>query len=885
MDEEVTAKISVIIPVYNSGNYLHMAINSLRQQTCGFHQLQVILVDDGSTDDSLTIERQFSNRYSNIEVIPIEHGGASMARNAGLEKARGELIEFLDSDDTLQPQFFQYALEYADRFPDCDAFYFPIDIYSYNGRFPKKSKLYDVSVEALPFNIGNCASTVFRLKAIRDAQISFHPNVIFGEDGWFTTEVICQKQKVCAVSHNVFYEYHRRNDSVSTQKQDRFVNQVTSLTQLLWEIPRQLCEKYHWFQFPKYLTFFLQKKVDYYASQFKTAFHSDTHEDDAMELATLLRDADFDFTHQLPYLSIIMPLHECDTTLGDVIQALYKQTLRNWELICVDDREDDNIWQMMSPYLYDTRISYVKNTTPMSAGLSRNIGLQHARGQFVWFIDSDDTLPFDGSTLQRLFDRLCKRNSDICVIRTQMIKDGSVCSSFLDKAATNPSFMHKTITPQDLQESAKYKSFFQCALFNPWNKIFAHRFLFMYQHYLKFQNVPFSNDVLFACKAFDVFETMTFDDSDEVLYSYHRRSSSTSSWKNRSEHLRSLGDTLNAIAEIDFRDKMLKMALIRERLEQIPGFVGNVAKFRGVTIQSIEKELKPYIQPVLLKVKSSIYNTRGMLGRLMGVENKTSEPVEPVKQTTALSSIPKVGSCKHDAVFILGDGSTHRDMELLLAMTSLKKFCPFVNRVFVVGSKPRCNLSELEYTYIPCRDPYTRNKDANIMFKVLHAIDNIPDLTDDFLLCSDDQLVTQPCTWDDFKPKYVKRITEEDIQEMKRRKSNDWTTRLIKTLEEVNATGRKTWFYEPHIWSPINKVAFKNMINSIGGLRNATVIFTQYYNSIDHLDHEPLHDHKSFASYSMDWGESLKGPPKFIAYNEKAFCNAEFREQLVLLLK
>ena len=75
------------------------------------------------------------------------------------------------------------------------------------------------------------------------------------------------------------------------------------------------------------------------------------------------------------------------------------------------------------------------------------------------------------------------------------------------------------------------------------------------------------------------------------------------------------------------------------------------------------------------------------------------------------------------------------------------------------------------------------------------------------------------------------------------------------------------------------------MIQSIKGLRNAGVVFSQYYNSIDNLDHEPLHDHMSFFSDSMDWSNEFKNPPLFISYSDVAFKNEEFRKQLALLLK
>ena len=261
-----------------------------------------------------------------------------------------------------------------------------------------------------------------------------------------------------------------------------------------------------------------------------------------------------------------------------------------------------------------------------------------------------------------------------------------------------------------------------------------------------------------------------------------------------------------------------------------------------------------------------------------------SKKLQPKPKPSSPFSFSDDGKVKHDAVFVLGSGSSHADLELLLAIHSMRKFCPFIDRIFVVGDKPKCNLSRYEITHVPCEDIFDRNKDANIMHKVLHAIKSIPDLTDNFLLCSDDQLVAHECTWNDFKPKYVKEYNPDDMT-FGPHSDKGWRSRLISTLSKAYERRGKAWFYEPHIWSPVNKKSFKAMIQSIKGLRNAGVVFSQYYNSIDNLDHEQLHDHMSFFSDSMDWSNEFKNPPLFISYSDVAFKNEEFRKQLALLLK
>ena len=97
--------ISVIIPVYNVEDYLHYAIESLEKQT--YKNFEIILVNDGSTDDSGKLCDEYSEKYSNVRVFHKENGGLSDARNFGVQKAKGEFITFLDPDDYLEV----YSLE------------------------------------------------------------------------------------------------------------------------------------------------------------------------------------------------------------------------------------------------------------------------------------------------------------------------------------------------------------------------------------------------------------------------------------------------------------------------------------------------------------------------------------------------------------------------------------------------------------------------------------------------------------------------------------------------------------------------------------------------------------------------------------------------------
>ena len=101
--------ISVVIPVFNVEPYLNKCMTSIVQQS--YKELEIIVVDDGSTDNSSQICDEWAVRDSRVRVIHKENGGLSDARNAGLAVATGRYISFVDSDDWLQPQFMEILMK------------------------------------------------------------------------------------------------------------------------------------------------------------------------------------------------------------------------------------------------------------------------------------------------------------------------------------------------------------------------------------------------------------------------------------------------------------------------------------------------------------------------------------------------------------------------------------------------------------------------------------------------------------------------------------------------------------------------------------------------------------------------------------------------------
>lgn len=106
-------KISVIIPVYNVEKYLEKCLESVISQS--YDNLEIICVNDGSTDSSLKILEKFAQRDARIIIIDNPSGGVSAARNSGLDVATGDFISFIDSDDWIEPGTYEILSKHLDR--------------------------------------------------------------------------------------------------------------------------------------------------------------------------------------------------------------------------------------------------------------------------------------------------------------------------------------------------------------------------------------------------------------------------------------------------------------------------------------------------------------------------------------------------------------------------------------------------------------------------------------------------------------------------------------------------------------------------------------------------------------------------------------------------
>lgn len=129
-------KVSIIIPVYNTGERLRRCLDSVITQT--FTDIECIMVDDGSTDDSSVVIDEYAAKDERFVAIHKENGGVSSARNVGLDKAQGEWIVFVDSDDILKKHHIE--IMFSNVSPQIDFVYTSWEAIKLNGRIYRKTK-------------------------------------------------------------------------------------------------------------------------------------------------------------------------------------------------------------------------------------------------------------------------------------------------------------------------------------------------------------------------------------------------------------------------------------------------------------------------------------------------------------------------------------------------------------------------------------------------------------------------------------------------------------------------------------------------------------------------------------------------------------------------
>lgn len=222
---EYKYKMSVIIPVYNVEEYLSETIDSVINQTLGFkNNIQIILINDGSTDNSEEVCLKYKNKYpNNIIYYSKENEGVSAARNFGMKFAQGKYINFLDSDDKFDLDAYEKAYNMLEENKDIDIVAFRIKYFEASNRYHWLDYKFDsdriIDINEEPENIVlHMSPSIIRFSALR--QFKFDERLKISEDTKLLYQIILEKEKYGIIATSE-YKYRRRKNGSSAIQQSR----------------------------------------------------------------------------------------------------------------------------------------------------------------------------------------------------------------------------------------------------------------------------------------------------------------------------------------------------------------------------------------------------------------------------------------------------------------------------------------------------------------------------------------------------------------------------------------------------------------------------------------------------------------------------------------
>lgn len=596
-----TPVVSVIIPVYNVEAYLAECLDSVLSQT--FPSLEILCIDDGSTDASGAILAQYAKKDSRIRVITQKNRGLSGARNRGFAEATGEYILFLDSDDMLRPDTAQLLYNCASSH-HLDILFFGAESFfsseemrikheSFSAYYYRTTRLQQVLDGPDLFSAflqeNKLRSSVplqcIRRMFLQESGIRFYEGIAH-EDELFTPLLLSRAKRTMCIADKL-YRRRIRDDSIMTQAPSvrRFQGQFIVFSQLLRESMAEgpACEAIAQHALTmlaasqRTLTDLPEKErgkvmagMPVGIATLYTALRIDT--DTALtaaqsrstiaglrgEIAALrgsasyrigrictfaprmlrgllrslretgLRGTCVRILHKVglpawarriettrahrkalkalealptPVVSVIMPVYNAQKYLRQCVDSVLSQTLRNIELICVDDGSTDDSVQILTEYAQrDSRMRVLKQNN-LFAGVARNAGIDVARGKYLMFLDADDFFEPDMISQMVLAAEEANAQISLCGGDHYNTNTGAYLpASWLLREQYLPKF--RPFSAADVGNRI-----FQITSPSPWTKLFRRDFF--EEHHLRFQPLPRANDLCCILTALSLAQRIT----------------------------------------------------------------------------------------------------------------------------------------------------------------------------------------------------------------------------------------------------------------------------------------------------------------------------------------------------------------------------------------
>ena len=420
----MTAKVSVIIPVHNDAPYLIKCLNSVANQT--LEDIEIICVNDGSTDNSLDILNEYASKDSRFKIINQENAGAAVARNKGIEIATGDYLSILDADDFFENNMLEY-MYYTAKTEQSDVVI--CGFYLYDNRSREDIQIeYPHIPETLisPFRTEEVKDNLFLISLetawtklwkadlIKKNNVSFE-NVPCCNDVAFTCTALACSNKI-SFTNIPFVHYRVFNKNRLTNNSERsFIMQKTFSTLYKNLVEKKVYDKYK------------NSYISFIKARMQGGFKNWIGENSKKALLAIPQILpppivqEFFAPKDRPAVSIIVPVYNMEKYLPQCLDSLVSQTLKNIEIICVDDGSTDSSLKILQDYAaQDNRIKIL--TQPNSRqSIARRNAMKIATGEYIQNVDADDYIDLDASESLYLYSKLY--DLDMCFFMGKNFSD------------------------------------------------------------------------------------------------------------------------------------------------------------------------------------------------------------------------------------------------------------------------------------------------------------------------------------------------------------------------------------------------------------------------------------------------------------------------------
>lgn len=588
-------KVSVIIPIFNVERYIAECIESVQNQT--LREIEIICVNDGTTDNSMKIVEMRALEDSRIKIINQKNGGLSVARNAGLAQAMGEYILFLDSDDYIVPialeELYTQSKENA---LDClcfdaNVFFETEKVKDENNRYVsyyiRKGNYFGIyeGMELFCKMWGNsdfkpsACLQLIHTNLVKNNNITFY-NGIIHEDNLFSFQVLFYSHKVM-YRKKAYYVRRVRENSIMTTAQaiksaygyyicvveisgmlekkhirmDEIIVIKSFLASLQAIAMNLLNEETEYDKFFEDLAAFpihhvmglilwvyeMQKRIQlesciikrengqiknslsYKLGLFMTyiprkIYHAgDLIVKKMKSLRYRLHQLMLNTIPNKICVSVIIPVYNASKYIGSCMDSLICQSLKNIEIICINDGSMDNSLEILKEYQQKDKRIIIIDQENQGAGSARNNGMMHARGEYLLFLDADDY--FSPKLCDLTYYHAKSKRAQVCLLKADRVDMSSGRKEYMNWVFRENEIPKKVFSALEIKEKI-----FQITTACPWSKLFKRSFVM--KNHLEFQNIKNANDVVFVRTACALASRITcVREEPLVIYRFNDESS------------------------------------------------------------------------------------------------------------------------------------------------------------------------------------------------------------------------------------------------------------------------------------------------------------------------------------------------------------------------